>query len=503
MDHSIEHKQTGAPGDGLDLGGSASDHDGLMDIISQMESRLAALRDSESQRDRLQEEIRHQFDDLDERERSLRKLEATLGDTAGFQADHEALEGERARIRESLDAINKERESLRTREIEVQVLTETLRRDRELLEGRRTQLEAAERELRGREQVLVTQTELIDAEAGELEARRKEVAAREDAVREVEARNQAYAEEVRAREVHLAEQERELKVAQERYQAMQSEVISLNRRLADANAMAAEQARQVEQAKAAGHAALAEAQKQCEKLESEATRVRAELAKFRRSPAPGTDGPAEAAPISRRTTRAPRLSSARSRSTALAVIWLATVAIAALACYLGVALQQPAAAAWLLGLGFAGCFVAGMGCSNKPLDPSSLPIVLFGGTFGAWFPRLFALVANAIETWDLPLGSLPPELLPQLPLAASVLAAGLVITFGLLFLGGSLSLMFQSLFATLGAAALALLPDPSYSSLAAGALLWHGIMAAGLARWAMGTADHVTEAPLSGRLMRG
>lgn len=512
MDHSIENKQP-LGGEGFDLADATavpSEHDGLMDIISQMESRLAALRDSENQRDRLQDEIKNQFNDLDERERDLRKREAALdGNSSGMQADRAALEAERRRIHDSLGEVGKERESLRTREIEVGVLSETLRRDRELLESRRAQVEATERELKGREQVLVTQTERIDQEAGELEARRKEIELREAALRELEQETRSLGEQQRDREARLGEQEREMRVAQERYQAMQAEVISLNRRLADANGMAAEQSRMVEQARADGQRALAESQKQCEKFESEANRVRLELAKMRRSPG-SAEGGAEAGSdgkvgLERRVKHATVMPSPRARSTILAVIWMLTVGVAGLACYLGIALGQPGAAAWLLGLAFAGCFVGGMACSGKPLDPSSLPIVLFGGTFGAWFPRLFTLVANAIETWDLPLGALPKELLPQLPVAVSLLAAGVVVTFGLLFIGASAALVVQSLFATIGATGLALLPDPTYSALGAGALLWHGIMAAGLARWAMGAPEQqaVEDVPIPARFIRG
>lgn len=493
MDHSIENKGPFPLADALDAGAPTGEHDGLMDIISQMEARLAALRDSENQRDRLQDEIKHQFNDLDERERDLRQREASLnGDSGEMQADRVALDAERARIHDSLAQVSQEREGLRTREIEIGVLSETLRRDRELLEGRRAQLEATERDLHGREQVLVTQTERIDQEAGELETRKKELELREAALRELEQETRSLGERQREREDRLAEQEREIRAAQERYQAMQSEVISLNRRLADANGMAAEQAKLVEQTRQEGQRALVESQKQCEKMETEANRVRVELAKIRRSPGTAEGQSAEGATPVRSAGKRPRIMTARSRSATLAVIWLLAVGIAGLACYLGIVLNDPGAAAWLLGLAFAGCFIGGMSCSGKPLDPSTLPLVLFGGTFGLWFPRLFGLVANALETWDLPLNGLPREILPQLPMAVSLLAAGLVVTFGLLFVGASLSLVVQSLCATVAACGLSLLPDPSYSAMGAGVLLWHGIMAAGLARWAMGSMDSAT-----------
>lgn len=472
-------------------GQAASDHDGLMEIISQMESRLAALRDSENQRDRLQEEIKHQFHDLDERERDLRRREAALdGSTQHVEADRATLDAERARIHESLAGVARERDSLRTREIEVGVLSETLRRDRELLEGRRAQLEAMERELRGREQVLVTQTERIDQEADELEERRKQLELREAALRELELETRAMAERQRDRENQLEEQQKELALANERYQAMQAEVISLNRRLADANGLAAEQSRKVEAARAEGQLALTEAKKQCERLETEANRVRVELAKLRRSP--GSSGDPDAEPAARRRAVRAAARSPRARATILALVWLGTVGVAALACYLGISLGQPAAAAWLMGLAFAGCFVASVGFSGKGLDPAALPLVLFAGTFGEWFPRLFALVANAIETWELPLGSIPREILPQLPMAVSLLAAGLVVTLALMFLGGSGGLMVQSLCGTFAAVGLAALPDPTNAALAAGALLWTAVMAAALARWALGPGESET-----------
>ncbi len=502
MDHSIENKQPLDLTDAMDAaaGGESGEHDGLMDIISQMEARLAALRDSENQRDRLQDEIKHQFSDLDERERDLRLREASLnGDTGDMQADRAALDAERARIHDSLAQVSQERDGLRTREIEIGVLSETLRRDRELLEGRRAQIEASERELHGREQVLVTQTERIDQEAGELETRKKELELREAALRELEQETRSLGERQREREDRLGEQEREIRAAQERYQAMQAEVISLNRRLADANGMAAEQAKLVEHTRHEGQKALTESQKQCEKMETEANRVRVELAKIRRSPAPTEGGGDQHGAVAPRpAVRRAKILNARGRSTTLAIIWLLTVGVAGLACYLGIALNDPGAAAWLLGLAFAGCLIGGMGCSGKPLDPSTLPVVLFGGTFGLWFPRLFGLVANALETWDLPLNGLPRELLPQLPMAVSLLTAGLVVSCGLLFIGASLSLVVQSVCATLAACGLSLLPDPTYSAMGAGVLLWHGIMAAGLARWALGSMDTVTAGDGSG-----
>lgn len=505
MDHSIEQKHSMPGGEGFDLAdGAPSEHDGLMEIISQMESRLAALRDSENQRDRLQEEIKNQFDDLDDRERDLRRREAALdGSSSDVRANRAALEAERARIHDSLAEVSKERESLRTREIEVGVMSETLRRDRELLEGRRTQLEAMERELRGREQVLVTQTERIDQEAGELEERKRELAHREAALREREQEAQAMADQQRARADELASQDRELKAAQQRQQAMQAEVISLNRRLADANGMAAEQSRLVEQVRAEGQRSLAEAQKQVEKLETEANRVRVELAKMRRSPLPAAEGSDSVAPR-KAGARRPREMSARSRSGVLAMLWLLTVGIAGLGCYMAIALEQPGAGAWLLGLGFAACFVGALGLSSKPLDPSALPVVLFGGLFGGWFPKMLAVVGNALETWDLPLGAVPTEIVPQLPMVLSLLFAGGVVTFLFVFLGASGGLMAQSLFATLAAAGLALLPDPSYSALAAAALLWSGIMGAALARWSMGVPGHEVMDPslAVGRLAR-
>ncbi|MEZ6235844.1 MAG: hypothetical protein R3B68_16805 [Phycisphaerales bacterium] len=486
----------------IGLEGENAEHDNLLDIISQMETRLEALRESENQRDRLQDEIRLQFDDLDARERFLRQREAALdGEADSVQQGRAALDGERSKIHAALDEVANERDTLRTREIEVQVLSETLRRDRELLEGRRSQLEAMERELRGREQVLVTQTELIDQEAGQLKNKKEQLDQMEVTVRERETQARIAEERQKERERALDEREKQVSAAQERFQAMQSEVISLNRRVSDANALAAEHARKAEQTKAEGSRALDEARQHIEKIEAEAQRVRQEVAKLRRSAPTGGEAPdLLAAPSARRR---PKVRSARSKSISLAVLWLVAMGVTGLACYFGIMLSQPLVAAGLLGIAFAGAFVGALASSTRALDPASLPVILLGGTFGWWFPRFYEMISSALATWDLPLESLPAEILPQLPMAIALLASGMVLALCLAFLGGSIGLMVQSFMATLAATALSLLPDPSSTALAAGALIWHAIMAASLGRWAMqGVSENVMEA-LGPPRMRG
>ncbi|MCA9289365.1 MAG: hypothetical protein KDA05_12305, partial [Phycisphaerales bacterium] len=268
--------------------------------------------------------------------------------------------------------------------------------------------------------------------------------------------------------------------------------ISLNRRVSDANALAAEHARKAEQTKAESSRALDEARQQIERVESEAQRVRQEVAKLRRAAPTGGEG--ADGPVARASVRRPKIRSARSKSLSLAVLWLVAMGVTGLACYFGIVLAQPLVAAGLLGIAFVGAFVGALASSSRALDPASLPVILLGGTFGWWFPKFYAMIAGALTTWDLPLESLPAEILPQLPMAIALLASGTVLALCLAFLGGSIGLMIQSFMATLAATALAMLPDPSSTALAAGALIWHAIMAASLGRWAMqGGSESVME----------
>jgi len=112
---------------------------------------------------------------------------------------------------------------------------------------------------------------------------------------------------------------------------------------------------------------------------------------------------------------------------------------------------------------------------------------LFGATFGLWFPRWVASVETALATWELPAGFVPASIASSLPLGIAVGTTTLAMSMVLFLLTGSGRLFGQTLFAAIVTTGLVLMPDESYFVIGAAVVLWHAMIVAAMAHWALAT----------------
>ena len=451
----------------------------LFEVINSIEQRLEQLRQTQQQRSELEVrlteragELARREDLLHIREEALANEESTIASRVDQLAEERArMERERASLMEQLAVLQARRE----------VLSSTDAAERERIDARHAELSAVELQLGQREAQLQQSHADLDSARRQID----ETRARIDADRQaMEAHTRRVVEQQQKMEVlraSLEERERALADRFEQFEQMQSEMAELTGELKQARDNARQMIEQANAERVRNTQMAQELGARCAALEKDRDRVSGELDRARRQ----LDKQTVAKPLPAVPARAIARKT-RSRAPATVAVWLGTMAVGAIATMLVVqAGAFVGAGAWLIGFAFVACLIGCMAVGGRMTDPSALPVALFGGTFGLWYPKLSEGVASALSMAQLDLSWMPSTLAPQLATGMGIGAATVAAAFAVYLVMGNAIVLAQALFAAFAATLLVMLPDESGFSTAAAMMLWLGVMASAMGRWAM------------------
>lgn len=455
MDNFREQAEFKPAGGALVIDGVDTTEDDLLVMITSLEERLGDVRELHQERQDIEDELEDLRGELEAREAEIDQREQLLSESSS------ELHTERARLQEERDAILAQQRAL---------------------EAKHAELEA--KEAGASERVVV-----VDEMQARLEAA-------ESALRAERERRAAEAEQLRREQEELAERERELAAHAAEEGKASPEIAELAAQLADAQQLANERAAVAEKRAAEAQEHTVKLETRCRELAEQCDVVRREL-KGTREQARRVEQELPQR-IVQEQLRINRAELAR-RSVGIGLTWLCAVVTSGAAVVAGIN-SDPAQAALMLGMTFAAFFFGAHALAGRLFDAPAIVIGLIGVSFGWWFPMWSLAVAQALQTWSLPLDSLPSAIVAELPQAVSVATALLTLTVGIFALTWSGTLLFQIGSVSVFAGGLALFPDESGFALAAAAVIWLVVTGTGLTRWASRVAGTVGPTATPGRL---
>lgn len=443
MESHPEQAELKPAGATLAIDGTDTSEDDLLAMISSLEARLGDVRELHREQQDLEGELDDLHAELDARAAELEQREQLLGESS-------------TEIRSEREAVDAERCALAQQQAE--------------LERRRAELDAKEREVGDR-------FTSVDQMQAKLEAA-------EAALRAERERREAETEALRREQAELTQREADLAARAATQGGDSPEIASLAAQLAQAQTLATERAALAEKRAAEAQERTLELEHRCKDLARECDVVRKELKGSREQ----VQRVEQELPrrIYKQQLHAQR-SESRQRAIVITMTWLCVALTTGAAGLAGIN-GETGQAATMLGLTFAAFFFGSHAIAGRLFDAPAIAIGLIGASFGWWFPMWSAAVVDALETWSLPLGSLPASVAAQLPMALAVATAALTLTVGIFALTWSGTLLFQIGFVSLLAGALAIFPDASGFALGAAAVIWVAVTATGLTRWAARTA---------------
>lgn len=451
----------------------------LFEVINSIEQRLEQLRQTQQQRSELEVRLTERAGELARREDLLHIREEALANEESTIASRvESLAHERARMERERASLMEQLAVLQARR---EVLSSTDAAERERIDARHAELSAIEEQLGAREAQLQQSHSDLDEARRQLDQTRARIEADRQAM---EAHTRRVVEQQHKMEqLRATLEQREQAIAErfEQFEQMQSQMAELNDELKQARDNARLMLEQANAERVRNTQMAQELAARCAALEKDRDRVSGELDKARKQlDKQAVVKPQPAAPI----RAVPR--KARSRAPATVAVWLGTMAVGAIATLLVVqAGAFVGAGAWLIGIAFVACLIGCMTVGGRMTDPSALPVALFGGTFGLWYPKLSEGVSSALAMAQPDLSWMPSMLAPQLATGIGVAAATLAAAFAVYLVMGNAIVLAQTLFAAFAATLLAMLPDESGFAIAAAMMLWLGVMASAMGRWAM------------------
>lgn len=472
--------------------------DHLLEVISDIETRLSHIRESQARRSRLEVEMLERTEELTERETQIETREMSLlaeeraiADRArSITSENERLESQRRQMEELLRQLADRQAELERREHDTQSKVEDVESERSALEALQRQIESQGSDISAREALIRAQTEAIDTERRTVEETRARLESEravlaETARRQTEQSRQLkdLASELESREREFAQRISEYEALKSQLTAVQSELTSTKRSAASSSEAAKEQQHKAE-----------ELQRRCAELEVEREKFRVELSRTRvqlnAAPAP------QAAPA-----RLP--DSTRLRAPLAIAVWLLATGAAAGAAVTGMHSATLATGATLFGLVFAFMLLANQAIARRLWDTGALPIAAFFGAAGLWFERWVSVLSTALSSWELPSGLSELAGTPGLALAMGVLSAGLVANMGLYLVTRSDAVMGNVFFGTILATALVLAPGEKSAMALAACVGWMALAAGSMALWSVRTSRcvKVVAQPRSGRVL--
>lgn len=455
--------------------------DELFEVITSIEDRLEDLRKSQQQRTELEQRLTERAGELAKREDVLHSREEQLqGEERAIDSRVDELAAERARMESDRAALMEQLAVLQARREE---LSSADADERARIDERQAELAATEEALADRESRLQQSHDELHGARTQIEQARAQIEADRLAM---EAHTKRVVEQQSKMELlrqSLEEREHALAERFEQFEQMQSQMAELNTELTAARDNARQMLLDANKQREENTQLAKDLADRCSALEQDRARVSSELDRARQQldKAAAT----KPAPAPSHTLKlAPR--KAKRRAPATVAVWLGTMSIGVLATILLTQAGALAGAgAWMLGIAFTACLLASMAIGGRATDPSSLPVALFGCTFGLWFPKLSAGITSAVGMAELDLSWVPSMLEPQLAMGIGVACATIASAFALYLVLGSVAVLGQALFAAIAATLLVLLPDESNFAMGAAVVMWVGIVAAAMGRWAM------------------
>lgn len=472
--------------------------DHLLEVISDIETRLSHIRESQARRSQLEVEMLERTEELTERETQIETREMSLlaeeraiSDRArSVAAENERLEAQRRKMESLLRQLSEKQADLERREHDTVSRVEDVESERRALEVLQRQIETQGTDIAAREALIHAQTEAIDSERRSVEETRARLES-ERAVLAETARRQAeqsrqlkeLAGELEGREREFAQRISEYEALKSQMNAIQSELTSTKK-----SAASSSEAAKAQQLKAE------ELQRRCAELEVEREKFRVELSRTRvqlnATPAP------QAAPV-----RLPDTS--RLRAPLAIAVWLLATGSAAGAAVTAMHSAALTTGATLFGLVFACMLLANQAIARRLWDTGALPVAVFFGAAGLWFERWVNVLATALSSWELPSGLAELAGTPGLALAAGVLSAGLVANMGLYLVTRSEAVMGNVFFGTILATALVLIPGEKSAMAMAACVGWMALAAGSMGLWSVRVSRGVKVViqPKSGRVL--
>lgn len=471
--------------------GPSEDH--LLEVISDIETRLSHIRASQAERSRLESEILERSSELAEREETLSEREISLlaeeralaSKSEALDAEKDSLDRNRKELERKLRQLQERQAELERRARDTEHKAEDLDAERRELIELQSAIEAQSTDLEARESLVRAQSEAVDGERRALDSTRAQLELERAALQETARRQAEQAQALKELAADLARREAEYAERGQEFDRLKAQFESAQAELTNTQKVAkssAEQA-QAEQARAADLA------RRCRELEAEREKVRTELTKTKRELDTAAKVQASAAPI---------LARPKSRGPAAIAVWIAVMASTALATSVGWA-GATGTAGLIYGLTFAIMLFGTHAVARRVWEASWIPIAAFFGAAGLWFGDWVIALSTALQTWELPTWLTSELNAPQLPLALAVLTAGLVANAGLYMLTGSESVMGQVFFGTMLATFLVAMPNSSEGAVAAAAVLWMALAGASMARWATLMAARAAAVPIPPR----
>lgn len=458
--------------------------DHLLEVISDIETRLSHIRESQARRSQLEVELLERTEELSERESQIETREMSLlaeeraiSDRAqSVTLESERLESHRREMERRLRELQERHAELERREQNTASRAEDLDSERSELQALQRQIESQGTDIAEREALIRAQVDAIDAERrsvaehrGQIETERRILA--ETAHKQAEQSRQLkeLAGELESREAEFAQRMNEYEQLKAQLDVMQTELSSTRKSAASTAEEAVQQQKKAE-----------ELQRRCAELEAEREKFRVELSRTRVQ-LDASAKAAVAAPV--------RLPDATRQHHPLAVgMWLVSTVTAAAAAVAAIQTGTLVVAATIFGVAFAFMMLMSQGIARRMWDTGVLPIAAFFAAGGLWFERWVGVLGTALETWQLP-GSLGEVAsMPGLPLALGVCSAGLVANMGMYLVTRSEAVMGNVFFGTVLATVLVLLPGNASAMGFAAAVTWMALAAASMGVWAVKTA---------------
>lgn len=478
--------------DDFDDGLGVVGEDGLLDVICDIETKLEALRDTHREHHRLEVELLEHDLEIQEREQSLSTREQTLARVCSTleqraemvtteQAD---LMRERAMLDQRLATLEDRFAALDDQQRDQEALGDEVVAERDELAHTRVQIESQGRELAERDTVLGVQTRELENERATVADTRVVLDHDRQELNDRATAQQVEARALETRSAELAQRERELAQKAQAHESMRSEFAAMSAQLEAIRAEASHQTEPTATDKISSEQRAEQLEQRVRAIEAERQRMEIELARTRRDMGHSvTHAMPDLARQTAMMARSAALTKRRIRK--LAVIWFASVAVAIVAVLVGIVGGMPVIAAGLLGLIFAGSFFGIHAIAGRLLDPMALPLGVMGGAFGLWFPRWVASIESALVTWEIPAGLVPASIESSLPLGIAAGTTAVAMSVALFLLTGSGKLFGQTLFAAIVTTGLILMPDESRIGVGAAVVLWHAMVVAALAHWAL------------------
>lgn len=476
----------------IDAGLELESDDDLLRVISELEGRLESIRQSHRQQQMLEVDVLEAQGVLATREQALRLRERDLLSSVGTIEDQEAvIATERTVLQEQRETVERRKAELARMEQQLReqqqgqaVEADELERARAEVESLRSSLGGEEHAMREREAALQQriadleqQRDAIDQGRAEVEREKAQLAEQAAEQEKLSGQLEQMRQELQAREAEIQERFSE-------HEKLRDMLSTLSRQLDESKDEARKHAEQYEQTlkqKKEDEQRAQNLETRCRSLERERTKIRGELTKVRRE--------LDDAMLFQNESQARRMARAISsnrRAQIAAGTWLATTILVGMGGFLAVAGGSATIAATVAGIALATLVLVSHTLVGRLWDSSTFLIASVAATAGLWFPHWAGAVEVALSSWHVAgLGELLSEgQMARAPLAAAAVGAGLMLTVAIFLLTSSAAVLGHALFATLAAGTLLLFGSSGVASVAA-LVMWQGIVAATVSRWAI------------------